>query len=410
MIKTLKKKFVITAMTAITVLLLFLLGSINAVNVISNEKQTSDILDRLGRSNAYEFFGFSDERGFFSGFFTPPVTADTEHSAVYFTANIYPNGLITNLDLSHIYALSSSEAAELVARAYEDGSLSGRIGNYKYKGAVNSDGRSVSYIFLETATQRYSVMRIAFLTALGGAICWLMMLVLVVFLSKKAIAPIAANIEKQKRFVTDAGHEIKTPLAIILANTEAMELHNGENKWSRNIRSQVLRLNGLMQNLLTLAKTDESVNIEMEELDFSQILMNTAEMFREPAQVRGIDIRFSVPGEVKLCANREYVSNLVSILMDNAVKYSNENSDIFVSLVQGEKSVAFSVTNTCENLPDCEPDKLFDRFYRADRARTQENGGYGIGLSAAKAIAELHGGSIKAEYPERNVIKFTVRI
>lgn len=237
------------------------------------------------------------------------------------------------------------------------------------------------------------------------------MLLLVIALSKRAIRPIAENLAKQKQFVTAAGHEIKTPLAIILANTEAMELHNGESKWSKNIRKQTERLSGLMKNLLTLARMEEgTAPVVMADLDMSKLTKEVADSFAESAKLKQIKLQAKIASDIKLYANREEMTQLLAILLDNAVKYSVEQADIVLTLAKRGKEVMLSCENTCEKLPDVEVDRLFDRFYRSDAARTQKSGGYGIGLSVARAIVQNHKGEITAEYKDGNRIVFKVEL
>lgn len=235
------------------------------------------------------------------------------------------------------------------------------------------------------------------------------MLLFVILLSKRAILPIAENMEKQKQFVTNAGHEIKTPIAIIQSNTEAMELYNGENKWSKNIKEQTIRLNELMKNLLTLARMDESsANLNLSDFSLSQLLADHTECFREALELRGIALQTGIQPMISFRANKEHITQLISVLMDNAVKYTNEGGYIFVSLERNDKRIKLQFKNTCQQLPPTSPDKLFDRFYRADEARTQKSGGYGIGLSVAQSITETYKGKIYAEYENSNTIVFTI--
>ena len=240
-----------------------------------------------------------------------------------------------------------------------------------------------------------------------GLICWGFMLILVIILSKKAICPIAENIEKQKQFVTNAGHEIKTPLAIISANTEAMELYNGENKWTKNIKKQVDRLNGLMKNLLLLAKMEES-KIVYQKFSLSEMAREISESFFEPISLKNIAFETKIQPDIILNANSEHIRQLFSILLDNAVKYTDENGLISLSVLKNDKNIIIKLENTCENLPNINPEKLFDRFYRADEARTQKTGGYGIGLSVAKAIVNAQNGKIIANYIDNNKICFEI--
>ncbi len=219
------------------------------------------------------------------------------------------------------------------------------------------------------------------------------------------------RIERQKQFVIDAGHEIKTPLAIIRTNTEAMELYQGESKWSKNIKEQTVRLDGLMKNLLMLARMDEGAGkAEAKEFSLDSLLTGMIRGFMPSMEMKEIVLKTRIQPDVILYADRGQIEQLISILLDNAVKYTNEGGEIRILLSGKEKRVRLEVLNTCEQLPDVPADKLFDRFYRGDAARTQRNGGYGIGLSAARSIAAANRGTIHASYLKPNQICFTVRI
>lgn len=441
MIKTLQKKFIFTAMTAITVLLIALLGAINILNAWTSANRIDRLLEELVWTESAPFIqdaqmpnsqipefqmpdsqmpgpqiqapqkGDKDFRGRGGrGFLNPALTEDEKMAAVFFSVRTDTEGNIVLVDVSRISSVSEDDAISLVENICANGIVSGKTGNFKYTSTATPDGRGNVYIFMDTTSDTYSVFRVVILSLLAGIVCWGLMLLLVVVLSKKAIRPIAENIEWQKQFVTDAGHEIKTPLAIIQANTDAMELHTGKNKWSTNIREQILRLNGLMQDLLTLAKMDESKSpINTTNVSLSGAVTDTIRVFEEAMELKKLTLESDVPSDVTIQANQEQITRLLSILMDNAVKYSLPDSKVCLSVKQTDKAAILQIENTCEALPDCEPEKLFDRFYRADAARTQKNGGYGIGLSAAKAIVELHKGTISAKYENENRMIFTVK-
>ena len=410
MIKALQKKFVLTAMIAITILLLALLGAINIGNAYLNEKQNERLLKSL-INNQVSVIPPPPARGEIPRFLQSPLNENAKMSAVFFTAKIDYDRKIVGIDVSHIASISEDEAKEIVETVLVNEKSEGTTHGFRYKSIdLNMENETI-YLFLDTSEAVYNVLIVLFLSAFIGIICWGAMLLLVVLLSKKAIRPIAENIDRQKQFVTDAGHEIKTPLAIILANTEAMELYNGENKWSTNIKEQVNRLNGLMQNLLTLSKADEiSAAQKKEQLDISELTQQSVDMFCETMQLKGLAIQKHIEPHIKQSVNKELFLRLISILTDNAVKYAKNDSTILVSLIRKDKNIYFEITNFCEILPECPADKLFDRFYRVDSARTQKSGGYGIGLSAARSIAEAHGGLINAEYREDKSITFKVKI
>ncbi len=411
MIKTLQRKFIVTAMTAISVLLLLLLGTINILNIYYVGNQVDKKLEMISQNE-----GNPDNIPMAPGEMPPrgpygmKNDYDTFMSSNFFVVRFDRNGDIVYSDVSRISSVSEEEAKELAEKVYTQNDLSGKIDSFEYMVRDSRMGFGKVVVFLDTSGDIYSYIRVLFLSAAIGIACWLLMLLFVILLSKQAIRPIAENMEKQKQFVTNAGHEIKTPIAIIQSNTEAMELYNGENKWSKNIKEQTVRLNELMKNLLTLARMDESsTNLIQSDFSLSQLLADHIECFRETLELRRITLQTSIQPMISFRANQEHITQLISALMDNTVKYTNEGGNVFVSLEVNDKRIKLQFKNTCQQLPPVPPDKLFDRFYRADEARTQKNGGYGIGLSVAQSITETYKGRISAEYENGNTIVFTIR-
>lgn len=413
MIKILQKKFIKTAMAAISILLLVLLGTINIVNNWLTNQQTERTLTMLSENEGQLPPRPDSQPRERPGFWNPPLEENAAMTASYFVVFLDNNGNVVRTNVTRIASITEEEAQTLGQNVSKETAECGSIDRFQFQKKLSRDGRGSVIVFLDTSSQTYSILMVLGISISIGLLCWILMLLLVILLSKRAIQPIARNMEKQKQFVTNAGHEIKTPLAIILANTDAMELHNGENKWSRNIREQTLRLNGLMQNLLALAKMDERKEKQMPASDFSLSLLmkETLHSFFESAALKEIVVQANIQPDVILHANRESIAHLLSILFDNAVKYTNNGGQISVSLKKADKYIFIQVENTCAKLPEAEPERLFDRFYRGDSARTQKNGGYGIGLSVARAIVEACKGTILAAYDqEENKITFTVKL
>ena len=332
-------------------------------------------------------------------------------AARYFLVRFDMDGKIVYTDVNNISSVDEETANAYASEVYVSGKTSGKKEEFRYRVQASKDGRGTNIVFLNVSSDRQSILAVLLISSLIFVVGWGLMLLLVIALSKRAIRPIAENLEKQKQFVTDAGHEIKTPLAIILANTEAMELHNGESKWSKNIRKQIERLSGLMKNLLTLARMEEgTAPVVMTDLDMSKLTKEVADSFVESAKLKQIELQTKIASDIKLQANREEMTQLLTILLDNAIKYSIEQADIVLTLAKRGKEVTLSCENTCGKLPDVEADRLFDRFYRSDAARTQKSGGYGIGLSVARAIVQNHKGKISAEYKDGNRIVFKVEL
>ncbi len=440
MIQTLQKRFILTAMIAISVFVLVLLGITNGMNAYSTYRQNMDILKDLcnnaaagtlfipenGSSNAPAtatpgdatasdvltagiLSGQEEKRGF--RWFGIDLADNYKNSAVFFVVAVNAEGDIYSINAARLADGMTEEIKALAQNVVEKGDDHGRAGSYRFRRVETADGNGRVYVFHDISYQRYAVIRVAYTSLLVGILCIEIMYFFVRILARKAIRPIAQNMERQKQFVTDAGHELKTPVAIIMANTEAMELCTGETKWSRNIREQAQRLSGLTQNLLTLAKIDENTFMEsVEQVSMTKTVNSVIDMFMEPAALKHILIEGDVAEQVELRANADMMTRLISTLLDNAVKYASSDSTVHISLKKADSGAVFVIKNRCDELPQCEPEKLFDRFYRADAARTQKKGGYGIGLSAAQAITELHKGVISVKYEPENVIAFTVKL
>lgn len=412
MIKTLQKKFVFASMTAISILILILLGTINMINISMVRDEMVKTLTMISEAKGdFEYIQTSSTNS------TPPPdfrgepkdAKDKFMSSNFFVVRLNDNGQVIYTDVSRTSLVDETSAESLALEVLNTTKTTGKTGKYRYQIRSLPGENETVIVFLDTSEEMMSYIRVLFLSGGMGIFCWFLMLFIIIFLSKKAIRPIAESIEKQKQFVTNAGHEIKTPLAIILANTEAMELYNGENKWSKNIREQTVRLNGLMKNLLLLAKMDEgSAEIVKTEISLSELLMENAQIYAEPLKLRNITLQTEIHPDIVIQGNRDQFLQLISILFDNALKYTNTNGMVYVRLEKNEKHIRLCIKNSCEKLPDTPPEKLFDRFYRDDKARTQKNGGYGIGLSVARSIAEASKGSITAEYENPDILSFTV--
>ncbi len=408
MVKTLQKKFIITAMVAISLLIVALVGGINIFNFISYSDETSRLLTMVSGEgeNPGENFDKNWNKGDKGGFFGRPMGKDDAMAARYFTVLFSSEKNIIHTNVSNISSVSEDEANKMAADILNYTSFTGDYGNFKYKiKDAPKNGKLVTV--LDCGRQISNFFTVLFISVIAAIICWGIMLLIVVLLSKKAIRPIAKNIEKQKQFVTNAGHEIKTPLAIILANTDALELHNGETKWSKNIRTQTKRLGGLMQNLLTLSRMDESTEVPVCEFDLSETFESTVSAFIEPAALKGVMTETDITKDIKFTGNKENIIQLITVLMDNAVKYTEEGGKITAELIRRDKNIVMRVKNTFPKIEN--PEKLFDRFYRADDARTQKNGGYGIGLSVAQAIVQIHKGTITAQSID-NELSIIVRL
>ena len=261
-------------------------------------------------------------------------------------------------------------------------------------------------VFVDGSMSRSSLMQsttIAGLVLLG---CAALVLLLIILLSKRVVKPIAESYEKQKQFITDASHELKTPLTLILTNLDIAESELGKNEWLDDIRSEGHRMTELVNQLVELSRMDEEQPLNISEVAFGQLVADTVSEFEPLAIERGKHINASIDKEITYLGDEAPLHRLLGILMDNAIKYCDSGGEISVNLHKGRK-VILTVENTYTAVGEIELHRLFDRFYRTDKAR-KFTGGYGIGLSIAKSIVEKHKGEITAYKKDAAHIGFRV--
>ena len=432
MVKTLQKKFIAASMLAVTILLVTLVGAINLLYCYSVMTRENNMLEMLcetdgqpdgprglhGREHRADMQGsdtaLSGETNEMNKLIRHGLSMDEALSARFFAVWFDEDGVIVEKDTSRIYAVTAEEASVIAQDILSMGKSSGVYQDFRYMIREKDSSREI-LVAMDISRDRGDMIRILGISALIAAICWIIMLLPVYALAKLAIAPTAMSIERQKQFVTNAGHELKTPLAIIQANTEALELYTGESKWTRNIRAQTIRLSGLMQNLLTLSRMDEdSLNLEKKVFALYPLAGEVWENFAEPASGRNLSFRIiqEEKEHAKVLANRESIAQLLSILFDNAVKYTPRGGEIEVQIFSAADHVRLIQSNTVSGTEGEreiaeDPNRLFERFYRTDSDRSRKKGGYGIGLSAARAIAGANSGMISAEIEEGRIL-FTV--
>ena len=231
----------------------------------------------------------------------------------------------------------------------------------------------------------------------------------VIFVSGRFTRPVAESYEKQKRFITDASHEIKTPLTIISANVDVLKMDMGENEGLDEIQRQSKRLTELTNDLVYLSRMEEAGNKpQMIEFPISEVVSGAAAPFASIAASKMINYTVNVQPLLSMKGDERSISQLVSILLDNAMKYTPEGGRVELKLERQGRRLILTVTNTTASpiTPD-DLRHLFERFYRPDTSRNSETGGHGIGLSMAEAIVTAHGGKISAKAPENNVFQIT---
>ena len=409
MIKKLQRKFIMITMGSLLIVMLFLLGLMNTINMYKTNSEINGALELLTKNQGkFPIFEKDDPPKGGDPFFGFKMDEETPFRIRYFIVMVNRDGSIRQTDTGHINAVSATDAQDYAAEAIVRGKNSGFEGIYKYKIIEQAEGYMVA--FMDCRSQLQTVSSFLFISCMVGFITIIVMFLLVSILSKKAMKPFVENAEKQKLFITDAGHEIKTPLAIISANADVLELTGGESEWINSIRNQIVRLDKLVKNLLTLSKMDEeNIQHEFTEFDLSETVSKITSSFSAVAEAMNKKFEMNIQPGLKLSGDEASIEQLISTLVDNAMKYSDEEGNIKIILTSSKKGPKVEVSNTVEQLEVENLDKLFDRFYRSDSSRSRDTGGYGIGLSIAKSIVEAHQGKISVKSEDGKTICFTVR-
>lgn len=422
--RRLRRKFILVAMGAVTVVLTLIIAGINIVNYSHVCKMADARLDYIlagkdgidwGDESKAEPANGKDAGDSQAGVrirHFEGMTAESPFDTRYFTVTI-DAGQVADVNTARIAAVGAKRAASIAARLHAKGWTSGFSGNYRYTTDVQDD--EITYVFVDCSRELASFH--SFLSASVAISCigWLAVLAIVTVASGAVIRPMVESYSKQKRFITDASHEIKTPLAVIDTANEVQEIESGESEWTQSIHEQVARLTALTERLVFLARMDEgSAGFTMASIDLSEAVDKAAAPFESVAVSRGKRLSMSVATGVRAHADAAAVTQVVELLLDNATRYASEGSVIELSLRAvsrgaGKGSAELVVSNAVDELPEGDLDRLFDRFYRADVSRSSKTGGSGVGLSVVRAIAEAHGGSATVSGHDHQ-ITFTVRL
>ena len=420
MIKKLRARFIRIAMASVAVVLLLLTVILNTANYITNDHDLTRTLALIADNQGTIpdiMPGTPPAMPAIEDGETPPekpegddgqqkdgpFNKETPFSTRYFVLQTDADGAVTDSELSHIAAVTDSDIGDFAAAALRHGVGDSYYSGYKFRVTATDDGYSI--IFVDAFQQLRSVKQVALWSLAADAFCLVLVYLLVVLLSRRAIDPVVRGAERQKQFVTDASHELKTPITVIATCLSVLEMEVGKQKWIDKARGQTERLKELVNSLVTLSRMDEETSpLHMADFPVSEAVEETASSFADYADSQDHSLVLDIQPGLTYRGDEYAVRQLTSLLLDNAVKYAAPGGEIRFSLEKAKRGVMIRCENPCENWETLETDKLFDRFYRADASRSGEATGFGIGLSVARSIAEGHRGWIKAETAEGRVV------
>ncbi len=407
MIGKLRKRFIGTSMAAFAVVMLLLCLIVNMANYISIDGELRSMLrtitDNSGSIPGPRRDSAPPEK--LNGQFTPETPFNTRYFVLRFTES----GELVKADLDMIAAVTEDDVAQYISTALENGVGYGRTGEYRFLVESSGDGRMMA-VFLDCYRETRNIRNFALYSLMAMLICDALVFVILLLCSKKAIEPIIRSNEQQKQFITDAGHELKTPLTVIATDLKLLEMENGSSEWIDKARVQTEKLNTLISELIDFSRMEEGRKVKPESFCLSDSVFETVASFEDFAAEKGHTLTIDIEPQIEYFGDEYSVRRLCTILVDNAIKYAVPGTEIFFSLKKTKKGAVITTVNECEHMEKNETAKLFDRFYRADKSRSSERGGFGIGLSAARKIAENHKGFIKAECENGHTITFTAEL
>ena len=412
MIQRLQLKFILISMFSVLLVLTVIMGTINILNYRKVVAEADSTLQLLSSNNGHfpkiPRYNMNPEK--------PPeprepkprhLSPEAPYETRYFFVLLREDGTISRAFTDKIAAIDEETALEYADQIQRSGKTSGFLNQYRFLADRSRENVLILFLDCQRSLDTFrSFLVISILVSLLG-LC--SVLFLVCFFSRLVMKPVSESYEKQRQFITDAGHEIKTPITIINANLEILELEYGESEWSQSILKQTTRLADLTNSLIYLSRMEEPNN-QLLKIDFSisDLAEETVSSFQAPASAQKKSFFAHIAPLLSYCGDEASIRRLFSVLLDNAIKYSSPQSVIEVTLEKQGKHICFMVANETEELsPETIP-RLFDRFYRADASRNSETGGYGIGLSIARAIADAHKGKIFAESKDGSSLLVTV--
>lgn len=392
MIKKLRIKFVLVAMASVAVMLFAVLFSVNLFNFVDLDNKTDAMLTLIKENNG--ILPKPDKRE------KPPhnlndLPREAMFDTRYFVVYLAPNNEILYTDTGNIYATSSQMAQEYSLDILNKNKTSGYIDDYKYLVTTFKDSSAI--IFVDASRDIRMFKGFLYNSSIISFIALTLVAIVSYFLSPFAVKPIAQAYEKQKEFITNASHEIKTPLTVISANIDIMEMHTGENKWTSSSKEQIIKLTDLVNSLVSLSRMEENEELRKANFSLSEVAEMVIESYNNIALTKNKKFNANIESNINYIGNEKNISQLFYILLDNAFKYSNDNGVIDISLSKNQDKIILIIQNTVDQMPVGKHNELFDRFYRKDESRNSQTSGFGIGLSLAKSIVAKHKGKIIAK-------------
>lgn len=424
MINQMERRFRIIAISVISTVLLVLIILVNGISINTNTRRADFSLDKLAEepinddkrdpqvevgmpdmeqpepvdNASYDISEYLVDR-------RDKIKEENRSFIVYVDSELN----FINSSASFKNMMDDDVSFDLALSALEKNSEYGFVDEFRY--LVVEQNNQYKIIFLDYSFERQAEVNFI-MVSIGAYIAAVVLVyVLVIIFLKPVMKPIRESYAKQKQFITDASHELKTPLTIISTDMELLEMENGHSEWIDSVNNQVKRMNALTNELVTLSRmNEESSGLAMSDLNLSDIVNDVIMGFEPAIEAKGKSFHVNIEDDIVIKGNHDSLERVMSILMNNALKYSNEQGDIKVGLTRKGKKIKLKIANSVDEIEVGNHEEYFRRFFRSDASRNSENGGFGIGLAVARTTIEEHKGKITANSPDGKSLEITITL
>lgn len=415
MIQKFRWKFIGASVVALLLVLIITLGGLVGITRVQSQNEVNRVLTalvknegRLSPRNAQPAFGNQKDiinRNFLGGQYNPEAV----YQYRYFAVTVDPTQRINVINDNNVYKINNTEIKSVTKRALANRDQSGdvKIGQNRYAYRVDKNAAGQTMIVFLNETLIFNRFWLLFRVSLVlGAFALLIFAAVLILVSGKAIKPIVDTYHKQQEFITNAGHELKTPLAVISANTEMEEMLGNNSEWNESTKEQVEKLSELINRLISLARTGENGEVALSKVDFSQIVEDVTQNFKSVMKQNDLVYQVSIREGINVIAEKHSLTEVVNILLDNARKYCDPHGRVKVELVKStlSKNAILRVINTYKEGKNKDYTHFFDRFYREDESHNYKKGGFGIGLAMAQELIHTFHGKISVNHRGEDIV------
>ncbi len=392
--KKLRNKVFVVIFSLLTIFTMIIFVTFSVQTYLEKQKSVEDVLTKMPRSMGAMYFDIIER-------IMENDNSSQDNAKIYLDFTIYTvvlnskqeyAGIINHTSSEEIDEIKVKQIAESIIANHKDDIYIGNLYTNKYAYAFTPNN---TLVIMDNTNLNHQLINQLLINTIIFAICEIVIFGFTYLITKWIITPVAKSFEKQKVFIADASHELKTPLSVMIASADAY-FNDKDEKWVKNMKSESERMIKLVTELLDLAKTEQEQDIVLEENNLSDIIEGSILTFESLFYESKIKLDYDITPDIKMLCNESLIVELMSILIDNAIKHCSEKGKVIVNLSKNNKQIFLEVKNKGLPIKKEDEEKIFERFYKVDTSRNRNSNNYGLGLAIAKNIVEKQNGNISA--------------